>query len=163
MHKVYAMLFLHVQSHGVLVHQYEMIFRAGWWRLFSREREVFWSLVFWQVNIILFSHRPSCAPTKSLLFLKTHKTGGSTVSNILYRYADIRNLTVVLPKKQVFSFFWPLDFQLEYIDNLHGMKPDILCNHARLVQQSGYLNKTSAWCRHLTTTTTMHFAEIFVM
>ena len=29
---------------------------------------------------------------KNVLFLKTHKTGSSTITNIFFRYGDLRNL-----------------------------------------------------------------------
>lgn len=38
-----------------------------------------------------------CTPRKNVVFLKTHKCASSSVQNILLRYANQRNLTVVLP------------------------------------------------------------------
>ncbi|XP_070581995.1 galactose-3-O-sulfotransferase 2-like [Ptychodera flava] len=38
-----------------------------------------------------------CKPKKNLVMMKTHKSGSSTLQNILLRYADKHNLTVVLP------------------------------------------------------------------
>ena len=89
---------------------------------------------------LLLCRSSVCSPAKKLLFLKTHKTGGSTVANILYRHADVGNLTVALPTTQVYSFFWPLDFQLDYMEQNHGiiMNPDVLCSHARLVSNNVY-------------------------
>ena len=43
---------------------------------------------------------PQCTTSsnaKNVAFLKTHKTGSSTMSNIMLRYADTHNLTVGLP------------------------------------------------------------------
>lgn len=42
---------------------------------------------------------PTCenGPSKNVAFLKTHKTGSSTMSNIMLRFADTHNLTVGLP------------------------------------------------------------------
>ena len=41
---------------------------------------------------------PVCSgPSKNVAFLKTHKTGSSTMSNIMLRFADTHNLTVGLP------------------------------------------------------------------
>ncbi|XP_077867531.1 galactosylceramide sulfotransferase-like [Saccoglossus kowalevskii] len=41
----------------------------------------------------------SCTPRTNIVMLKTHKTGSSTLQNILFRYADKHNLTLVLPKR----------------------------------------------------------------
>ena len=67
----------------------------------------------------------------NILFLKTHKTGGSSVANILFRFAKSRSLMVALPKKQIYSFFWPWSFQMSFVDELPNQKPNILCSHAR--------------------------------
>lgn len=65
------------------------------------------------------------------MFLKTHKTGSSTLTNILNRYADNRELNVVLPAQdEVFAFYWPHQFQLNFVAPLKNL-PNILCNHAR--------------------------------
>lgn len=39
----------------------------------------------------------SCDPARNVVFLKTHKTGGSTVFNLMMRYAVENNLVVALP------------------------------------------------------------------
>lgn len=38
-----------------------------------------------------------CKPANNILFLKTHKTGSSTVTNILNRYGDTRSLIFAMP------------------------------------------------------------------
>ena len=40
----------------------------------------------------------SCKPRHRVMFLKTHKTGSSTITNVLNRYADEHNLTIALPR-----------------------------------------------------------------
>ena len=40
----------------------------------------------------------SCKPRHKVMFLKTHKTGSSTITNVLNRYADEHNLTIALPR-----------------------------------------------------------------
>lgn len=47
--------------------------------------------------------------TNTVVFLKTHKTGSSTVQNILLRYFILHNLTIALPAYRA-SFFWPNRF-----------------------------------------------------
>jgi len=73
----------------------------------------------------------TCQSVDNILFVKTHKTGGSSIANILLRFAKSRDLTVALPRKQIFSFYWPWSFQVNFVDNLSGDKPNILCSHAR--------------------------------
>lgn len=74
----------------------------------------------------------SCSPIDKILFLKTHKTGGSTITNILNRYGDSNNLTFVLPKqKQLFTFMWPARFRLSYTAPWYHFGANIMCNHAR--------------------------------
>ena len=43
--------------------------------------------------------RNYCTPKKNVLFLKTHKTGSSSVQNIFFRFGDKHNLTFVLPRQ----------------------------------------------------------------
>ena len=43
-----------------------------------------------------------CNPINKLIFAKTHKTGSTTVQNVIFRYGMKNNLTFVLPK----SIWW---------------------------------------------------------
>jgi galactosylceramide sulfotransferase len=54
----------------------------------------------------------SAGPSKNVAFLKTHKTGSSTMSNIMLRFADTHNLTVGLPLEGK----WELGGYPAYID-----------------------------------------------
>lgn len=73
-----------------------------------------------------------CKPVDKILFLKTHKTGSSTITNILNRYGDSRDLNMILPNSEkLFTFQWPNRFRFSYTANLFGGEPHILCNHAR--------------------------------
>ena len=77
-------------------------------------------------------YKQTCSPINHVLFLKTHKTGGSTITNILNRYGDSKNLTFVLPRnKQLFTFLWPARFRVSYTAPLYNFGANILCNHAR--------------------------------
>eukprot|EP00794_Sanderia_malayensis_P009776 gene9776-10775_t len=83
------------------------------------------------------TEKPTCKPKNKIVFLKTHKTGSSTITNILNRYADWNNLTMLLPADEGFySFNWPNKFRLSYAKNTHGRLPNILANHARYSQKS---------------------------
>lgn len=74
-----------------------------------------------------------CTPHKSVAFLKTHKTGSSTLTNILNRYADLRELSIALPREHLYRFGWPGYFNWRNVDmfRLNGQPAHILCNHAR--------------------------------
>lgn len=81
--------------------------------------------------------QPTCNPQNYVMFLKTHKTGSSTITNILNRYADWNNLTMLLPNDEPFySFNWPNKFRLSYAKDNHGKMPNILANHARYSRKS---------------------------
>ena len=49
----------------------------------------------------------------TVVFLKTHKTGSSTMQNILLRYGILHNLSIALPVFKA-SFLWPAPFKKEY-------------------------------------------------
>lgn len=73
--------------------------------------------------------RPACKPVNNILFLKVHKTGSSTVTNILNRFGDSRELLFALPVNGN-HFNWPHLFLLNYAMPI-GRTPNILSNHAR--------------------------------
>ena len=75
----------------------------------------------------------SCQPVNDILFIKTHKTGSSTITNILNRYGDLRELTVAIPAGGDYRFQWPSKFRWTYVDllRLDGETANIFCNHAR--------------------------------
>ena len=70
-----------------------------------------------------------CLPENKILFLKTHKTGSSTIANIFFRYGDWRNLTFALPGATLLG--WPGRFQFSFPFPLHNKAPNILCSHTR--------------------------------
>ena len=76
----------------------------------------------------------SCSRKKNVLFLKTHKTGGSTITNILNRYGESHELTFVLPRIGENRLDWPWFFQKDSFYTLNGSDANILCNHARYHQ-----------------------------
>ena len=59
------------------------------------------------------------------MFLKTHKTGGSTIVNILFRYGDSRDLTFVLGAGHL---GWPSRFSISSALPSYR-QPNILCSH----------------------------------
>jgi len=79
-------------------------------------------------------HKVTAQCTKTVtnvVFLKTHKTGSSTMSNIMLRFADTHNLTVALPLKN----HWELGGYPAYIDRRlidpQLPKYDIIGHHFR--------------------------------
>ncbi|XP_069502512.1 galactose-3-O-sulfotransferase 4 isoform X2 [Ambystoma mexicanum] len=74
----------------------------------------------------------TCQPKLHLVFLKTHKTGSSTILNILHRLGERRNLTFALPTKYQFSY--PNLFHSRRVKGYREaarQKYDILCHHMR--------------------------------
>lgn len=76
----------------------------------------------------------NCRPIPPIMFLKTHKTGGSTVANILHQMVDCRRMRVMLPQDNIF-LGWPWSFPGR--DNALKMGPaahqfDAIMNHAVL-------------------------------
>lgn len=72
----------------------------------------------------------TCTPRKNLLFLKTHKTGSSTIQNIVYRYGDANGLTFALPPSGVY-FGVPALFRRTFPIKSPTGKYNMLANHAR--------------------------------
>lgn len=69
----------------------------------------------------------------SVLFVKTHKTGSSTIANILHRLGDAQNKEFVLPcQNDPHGFIgWPLKFPGGGCDRPEAANQfDIICNHA---------------------------------
>uniref|UniRef100_A0A8C5PHQ6 Galactose-3-O-sulfotransferase 1 n=1 Tax=Leptobrachium leishanense TaxID=445787 RepID=A0A8C5PHQ6_9ANUR len=74
---------------------------------------------------------PNCRPQKNLMFLKTHKTGSSTILNILFRYGQKHHLRFAFPHGRN-DFDYPGYFQRTLVE---GYRPEacfnIICNHMR--------------------------------
>nr|KAF6489487.1 galactose-3-O-sulfotransferase 4 [Molossus molossus] len=78
---------------------------------------------------------PSCPPRQRLVFLKTHKSGSSSVLSLLHRYGDQRGLRFALPAR--YQFGYPRLFQASWVKGYHPQGGDtqppfhILCHHMR--------------------------------
>ncbi|XP_035696051.1 galactose-3-O-sulfotransferase 2-like isoform X1 [Branchiostoma floridae] len=57
----------------------------------------------------------TCQEHINVTFAKVHKAGGSTVSTILQRFGDLRNLSFVIPRSRV-SLGWPYQLKLNATD-----------------------------------------------
>lgn len=67
---------------------------------------------------------------KQIAFLKTHKTGSSTMTGILNRFTDVNHLDIAIPVNDV-RFNWPAPFTHEYVQlsRLKHQRVDVLDNH----------------------------------
>ncbi|XP_075715317.1 galactose-3-O-sulfotransferase 4 [Rhinoderma darwinii] len=72
-----------------------------------------------------------CQPKRHIMFLKTHKTAGSTILNLLHRYGDRNGLFFALPYK--YQFNYPSPFQSHRVKgyNASSRPYDIMCHHMR--------------------------------
>lgn len=69
-------------------------------------------------------------PKQNVFFLKTHKTGSTTVQNLLLRYGEANNLTFALPKQSgAHMFNYNLKFNPSLVRPSPTGKYNILCNH----------------------------------
>ena len=87
-------------------------------------------------NATPFNKFRQCWPKTSVVFVKVHKAGSSTVTNILQRFGRTRNLTFALPNKpQHASRYNYIGKSCEYLKrkNIRTLKSNktynILCNH----------------------------------
>ncbi|XP_029472975.1 galactose-3-O-sulfotransferase 2-like isoform X2 [Rhinatrema bivittatum] len=74
-----------------------------------------------------------CHPTINIVFLKTHKTGSSTVQNMLFRFAENHSLSVALPAGKGIHLGYPNQFQAQFTQGFNTVNQNynILCNHMR--------------------------------
>uniref|UniRef100_H0V9C8 Galactose-3-O-sulfotransferase 3 n=1 Tax=Cavia porcellus TaxID=10141 RepID=H0V9C8_CAVPO len=67
----------------------------------------------------------------TVAFLKTHKTAGTTVQNILFRFAERHNLTVALPHPSCeHQFCYPRNFSAHFVHPA-TRPPQVLASHLR--------------------------------
>ncbi|XP_066922081.1 uncharacterized protein [Clytia hemisphaerica] len=76
----------------------------------------------------------NCKPAESVVFLKTHKTGSSTILNIFQRYVDRKQLSMVLPRlpETNHRLGWPYSFSSGWVfEHKKNQRYNMLANHAR--------------------------------
>ncbi|XP_049636126.1 galactose-3-O-sulfotransferase 3 [Suncus etruscus] len=83
---------------------------------------------------------PRCPPARAsparpkhltVAFVKTHKTAGTTVQNILFRFAERHNLTVALPHPSCeHQFCYPRNFSTRFVHPA-TRPPHVLASHLR--------------------------------
>ncbi|XP_076821278.1 galactosylceramide sulfotransferase-like [Clavelina lepadiformis] len=73
----------------------------------------------------------NCDAKKSVFFLKTHKTGSTTVTNVILRYAEKHHLSVGLPPLRHWQLGgYPSFFDPKIVDPQLPVY-DVLCHHMR--------------------------------
>ncbi|XP_060031997.1 galactose-3-O-sulfotransferase 3 isoform X2 [Erinaceus europaeus] len=82
---------------------------------------------------------PRASPVRpkhlTVAFLKTHKTAGTTVQNILFRFAERHNLTVALPHPSCeHQFCYPRNFSGRFVHPA-TRPPHVLASHLRFDRQ----------------------------
>ncbi|CAG2233369.1 TPIP [Mytilus edulis] len=86
-----------------------------------------------EINLSQSLENAKCKPNIYIAFLKVHKTGSSTIMNMLYRFAERLNLNLVLPNSTGGNFNY-LGYgttlnSLQLVPIPAGEKYNILCNH----------------------------------
>ena len=78
------------------------------------------------------SWRNSCKTQRNVVFLKTHKTGGTTIQNIILRHAKRNDLMVGLPRENdiLFQYAQGLKFKKSFVLPSQ-YQINILCHHMR--------------------------------
>ncbi|KAJ8407143.1 hypothetical protein AAFF_G00288190 [Aldrovandia affinis] len=77
-------------------------------------------------------HTALCSPKRHLMFLKTHKTGSTTVQNVILRYVDRENLTLAMPLWDRVTFQDRTYFRTEYVRNyMEEQSYDVMTHHLR--------------------------------
>ncbi|XP_036681370.1 galactose-3-O-sulfotransferase 4 isoform X1 [Balaenoptera musculus] len=93
---------------------------------------------------------PSCLPRQRLVFLKTHKSGSSSVLSLLHRYGDRHGLRFALPAR--YQFGYPKLFQASRVKGYRpqggGTQPPfhILCHHMRFNLKEVHLMPQTVLC-----------------
>ncbi|XP_066449878.1 galactose-3-O-sulfotransferase 4 isoform X2 [Eleutherodactylus coqui] len=88
-----------------------------------------------QLRLMTVEPQPSyrtCRPRRHIMFLKTHKTAGSTILNLLHRYGERNGLFFALPYK--YQFNYPSSFHSYRVKGYNASsRPhyDIMCHHMR--------------------------------
>ena len=74
---------------------------------------------------------PLCSKKFNIAFMKTHKTGSSTIASILNRFTDLENISIALPKHNSHMFPLTLPFSRSFVDfsRLKGNRTNVLNAH----------------------------------
>ena len=86
-------------------------------RKYASRNTMITSTVIQQIYSLSFSEgvpedENHCPFRKQVIFAKTHKTGSSTVQNILFRFGQKHNLSFAFPQKNTWMFNLSKPFQV---------------------------------------------------
>ena len=71
-------------------------------------------------------------PVEDIVFVKTHKTGSSTLQNIFRRYGLKNDLEIAMPVSDGNRFEYPNFFEEKFMKrHQNELKPRIIANHLR--------------------------------
>ncbi|XP_016280862.2 galactose-3-O-sulfotransferase 3 [Monodelphis domestica] len=91
----------------------------------------------WSLRLLFPAVAPRCpaSPTRpkhtAVAFVKTHKTAGTTVQNILFRFAERHNVTLALPRPSCeHQFCYPRNFSARFVHPA-TRPPRMLAGHLR--------------------------------
>ncbi|XP_053775395.1 galactose-3-O-sulfotransferase 2 [Desmodus rotundus] len=118
--------------------------------LLGRSQRCFWTLLLLTLSVFLLTGllrvdidmltpllggQADGPPITNVMFLKTHKTASSTALNILFRFAEMHNLSVALPAGWRFHLGYPWLFLARYAEGARRggsqRRFSIMCNHLR--------------------------------
>jgi hypothetical protein len=86
-------------------------------------------------NSIIPRNSTNQCSASPVVFVKTHKTGGTTITNMILRHAERNNLLVGLPIQDHWELAgYPAKFDSRLIDPLNE-KYDVLCHHFRFNEE----------------------------
>lgn len=69
-------------------------------------------------------------PKTRIVVVQENYHSNDAITNIMYRYGDLNELTFALPKKSTFQQYWPLKFHPSFVDTSLTFSPhvDMLIN-----------------------------------
>jgi len=77
-----------------------------------------------------------CSPGRPVMFLKTHKTGSTTLANIFLRYAEKYKLLAGLPPTRKWELGgYPAPFKKALVDPVPKTRYDVLAHHSRYSEE----------------------------
>lgn len=70
-------------------------------------------------TLSMFLAHDECNPKHKIVFAKTHKTGGSTFQNILFRHCLRNNLSIAFPTAKTWMFGFKQPFNASQVKGYH--------------------------------------------
>ena len=67
--------------------------------------------------------KQQCRERRKMIFAKTHKTGSTTLQNILFRFGQQHNLVFLLPKSDKHTF----DLRSHFRKSMADLYPNVRC------------------------------------